>query len=311
MRTPLKDYVLFAVLAGLVGGCSRPAVKADGSSTVFPITEAVAEEFRDEHPGVRVIVGRSGTGGGFQKFAAGEIELCGASRPIKESERKACEQAGVEFVELVVAFDGLAIVVNPENDWVDCLTVEQLRAIWQPDSAATKWSDIDSEWPDEVIKLYGPDTDSGTFDYFTEVIVGKTASSRGDYMQSADDNVLVTGVAGDKYSLGYFGLAYYEENKAKLKLLKVDTGDGNCIAPSLETVRDNTYKPLSRPLLVYVRTSSLKRPDVRAFVKFYLDSVRNEELITDVGYVPVPDEVAERNKQVLEKALLSAPPPPT
>ena len=308
MNKQLLAFASSAVLLGLVGGCSRPAVKSDGSSTVFPVTEAVAEQFRGEQPDVRVIVGRSGTGGGFKKFSAGEIDLCNASRPISDSERTACEDAGVEFVELEVAFDGLAVMVNPENDWVDCLTVEQLKAIWQPDSAVSKWSDLNTEWPDEQIKLYGPGTDSGTFDYFTEVIVGKTASSRDDYHQSEDDNALVTGVAGDKYSLGYFGLAYYEENKDKLKLLKIDSGDGNCIAPSQESVRDNTYQPLSRPLFIYVRKSSLERPEVRSFVKFYLDSVSDEELIRDVGYVPVPDEVAERNKQLLEEALPATTP---
>jgi phosphate transport system substrate-binding protein len=289
--------------SGLVvaAGCRQPAVKADGSSTVYPITEAVAEEFRKEEPRVRVIVGRSGTGGGFKKFAHGEIDICDASRPISDSEKEACREAGVEYIELEVAFDGLAVVVNPKNDALDCITVEQLRAIWEPESKVKKWSDVNTEWPDEEIELYGPGTDSGTFDYFTEVIVGETGKSRDDYTQSEDDNVLVTGVAGDQYSLGYFGLAYYEENREKLKLLAVDAGDGNCVKPTSETVRDNSYRPLSRPLFIYVRKSSLERPEVKAFVQFYLEHVG--KLVSVVGYVPLADEVAEKTKRVLEEAL--------
>jgi phosphate transport system substrate-binding protein len=285
----------------LAGGCGRPAVKADGSSTVFPITEAVAEEFRGQQPRVRVIVGRSGTGGGFKKFTHGEIDICDASRPISESEKKACQEAGVEYIELEVAFDGLAIVVNPKNDWVECLTIDQLRAIWEPGSRIKKWSDLDPKWPDEEIELYGPGTDSGTFDYFTEVIVGTTGKSRDDYTQSEDDNVLVTGVAGDEYSLGYFGLAYYEENKHRLKLVGVDPGDGDCVMPTADTVRDNSYRPLSRPLYIYVRKSSMESPEVRAFVKFYLDQVG--ELVSVVGYVPVADEIEAKNEQVLDEAF--------
>ncbi|MEX0613869.1 MAG: PstS family phosphate ABC transporter substrate-binding protein, partial [Pirellulales bacterium] len=290
----------------LIGGCARPAVKVDGSSTVYPITEAVAEEFRAEHPDVNVIGGRSGTGGGFKKFSNGEIDICGASRPIKDTEQDACRAAGVVYIELEIAFDGLAVVVNPKNDWVDCMTVEQLKAIWQPESAVAKWSDVDPKWPAEEIELYGPGTDSGTFDYFTEVIVGETGKSRDDYTQSEDDNVLVTGVAGDRYSLGYFGLAYYEENRDKLKLLGIDARDGNCVKPTSETVRDNSYRPLSRPLFIYVRKSSLERPEVRLFVQFYLDRVGS--LVPAVGYVPVPDEVATKNKQLLEEALNSSGP---
>jgi phosphate transport system substrate-binding protein len=290
---------MIAVL--VAGGCGRPAVKVDGSSTVFPITEAVGEEFRNEHAGVNVIGGRSGTGGGFKKFSHGEIDICGASRPITESEKEACRAGGVEYIELQIAFDGLAVCVNPENDWVDCLTIDQLKQIWRPQSTVAKWSDVNPDWPDGELELYGPGTDSGTFDYFTEVIVGQPGKSRDDYTQSEDDNVLVTGVAGDKFSLGYFGLAYYEENRQKLKLLAVDGGDGNCVKPSAATVRDNTYRPLSRPLFIYVRKSSLERPEVRAFVTFYLDKVGS--LVPVVGYVPVSDEVAAKNEQVLEDAL--------
>jgi phosphate transport system substrate-binding protein len=276
-------------------------VKVDGSSTVFRVSEAVARKFYDEQPSVRVVVSRSGTGGGFKKFAAGEIDICDASRPIKDVEKEACEKAGVEYVELEVAYDGLAVMVNPKNDWFECLTVEQLKAIWSPDSEVAKWSDINPEWPANEIKLYGPGTDSGTFDYFTEKIVGEEGKSRDDYMSSEDDNSLVTGIAGDTYGLGYFGLAYYEENQEKLKLLGVDSGDGNCIKPSKETVRDLSYKPLSRPLYIYVRKSALERPEVRSFVKFYMDNVTG--LVEKVGYVPMPEDEEAEAKQRLDEAL--------
>ncbi len=243
-----------------VSGCSKPSIQVDGSSTVYPITEAVAEDFKTEQPGVRVTVGLSGTGGGMKKFVAGEIDICDASRPIKDAESAACKASGIEYIELEVAFDGLSVVVNPENDWGDCITVEQLKAIWQPESTVQKWSDLNPEWPSEPIKLYGPGTDSGTFEYFTEAIVGEARKSRADYSPSEDDNMLVTGVAGGKYALGYFGYAYYEENKDRLKLLGIDNGDGNCVKPSVEAVRNGTYKPLSRPLYIYVNKKALQRP---------------------------------------------------
>jgi phosphate transport system substrate-binding protein len=292
-------------LAAVVCGCSRPSIKVDGSSTVIRITEAVTEEFAKEQPGVRVTGGRSGTGGGFKKFANGEIDICDASRAINEIEKKACKDRGIEYVELEIAFDGIALVVNPQNDWCDCLKVEQLKAIWEPGSKVSKWSDIDPAWPQQEVKLYGPGTDSGTFDYFTEAINGKTGKCRQDYSASEDDNVLVMGVEGDKYSLGYFGLAYYEENHEKLKLLGVDPGDGNCIKPSEQTVRDATYKPLSRPLFIYVRTSSLARPEVRSYVKFYLDHVNS--VVKSTGYVPLSDEVLTKRKKKLEEALTFVP----
>ena len=293
------------VVAAMLGGCSRPSIKIDGSSTVIRITEAVTEEFVKSHPGVRVVGGRSGTGGGFKKFSAGEIDICDASRRINDIEKKACEEHGINWVELEIAFDGISLVANPQNDWCDCLTVEQLKAIWAPGSKVTKWSDIDPAWPKEPIKLYGPGTDSGTFDYFTEVIVGKTGRCRQDYSASEDDNVLVMGVEGDKYSLGFFGLAYYEENHEKLKLLGVDPGDGKCIKPSEKTVRNATYKPLARPLFIYVRTSSLARPEVRSFVEFYLDNVGS--VVTSTGYVPLSDEVLSKSKQALDEALVAIP----
>jgi phosphate transport system substrate-binding protein len=290
----------------MLAGCSKPSVKVDGSSTVYPITEAVAEEFRKQEPNVRMIIGFSGTGGGMKKFIAGEIDICDASRPITDSEKEACAKNGIEYIELEVAFDGLAVMVNPENDWCDCLTVDQLKAIWQPESAISKWSDVNADWPDTKINLYGPGTDSGTFDYFTEAIVGEARHSRSDYTPSEDDNVLVTGVAGDKNALGYFGLAYYEENRDRLKLVGIDAGDGNCVMPSQETVRDKSYQPLSRPLFVYVRTSSLTRPEVRSFVDYFLKTVG--KLAPEVGYVTAPDEAAANDRQEFDRAVSSLPP---
>lgn len=275
-------------------------VKVDGSSTVYPITEAVAEELRSVHPDIQVTVGISGTGGGMKKFTAGEIDICDASRAIKQKEADKCAAKGVEFIELEVAYDGLAVVINPENDWCDCLTVEQLRELWRPESAVKKWSDLNPAWPQEEIRLYGPGTDSGTFDYFTKAIVGEEKASRADYTASEDDNVLVTGVMNSRYALGYFGYAYYSENKDKLKLLAVNGGDG-CTKPSMETVRSLTYKPLSRPLFIYVRTESLEQPAVINFVKFYLKTA--DQLATEVGYVPVSDQAAEKNQRILSEAL--------
>ncbi|QDU48247.1 PstS family phosphate ABC transporter substrate-binding protein [Gimesia panareensis] len=276
------------------------SVKIDGSSTVYPVSEAVAEEFRAVQPKVRVTVGFSGTGGGMKKFIAGEVDICDASRAMKEKEATACKEKGIEFIELSVSFDGLAVIVNPKNTWCDCLTVGQLKELWRPESGVKQWKDLDPKWPAKDIKLYGPGTDSGTFDYFTEAIVGESKASRADYTASEDDNVLVTGVSEDADALGYFGYAYYEENKDKLKLLAVDGGKG-CTKPSLETVRNNTYQPLSRPLFIYVRKSALERPEVVAFVKFYMENAA--ALSKDVGYVPVSEEVQKKNMETLNGAL--------
>lgn len=275
-------------------------VRIDGSSTVYPITEAVAEEFSKANPRARVTVGVSGTGGGMKKFSAGETDISNASRGIKAEEAEKCKSAGIDFIELSVAFDGLAVMVNPANDWCDSLTVEQLGELWRPDSKVETWKDLDPAWPAEKINLYGPGRDSGTFDYFTEEIVGETKASRDDYSKSEDDNVLVTGLASDKYALGYFGYAYFAENEDKLKLIGVDGGEGP-VKPTIETVRSNTYAPLSRPLFVYVSTTALDRPMVADFVKFYLEHAA--DMATEVGYVPVSDEVAEENQLKLEKAL--------
>jgi phosphate transport system substrate-binding protein len=265
-------------------------IKVDGSSTVFPITEAVAEEFRTAQPKVKVTIGVSGTGGGFKKFSRGETNLSNASRPIKDKEKAACAENNINYLELEVAYDGLAVLVNPENDWVDSFTVEELRKIWEPAAQGVimKWNQIRPEWPNEEIHLFGPGVASGTYDYFTEAIVGKSGSSRGDFTASEDDHVLVQGIAGDKFSLGFFGLAYYAENKDKLTLIGVHNGE-EVVKPTLETVSNGTYSPLSRPLFVYVNSTSVKFPEVVEFVNFYLEN--SGELSTDVGYIPLPSEL--------------------
>ena len=270
-----------AAAGGLTG-----SVAIDGSSTVFPISEAVAEEFQIANPGVRVTVGISGTGGGFKKFCAGETDISDASRPIKETEIEACAANGIEPIQLGVAWDGLTVVRNPANDWATCMTVDELKRLWQPGSSITRWNEIRPEWPDEEMVLYGPDTDSGTFDYFTEAIVGEEDASRDDYTASADDNVLVVGVEGDAGSLGYFGFAYYEESADKLGAVAVDNGAG-CVLPSRETIESGTYAPLSRPMFIYVKPDALARPEVRAFVDFYIENAPT--LVPEVGYVPLSE----------------------
>ena len=280
------------------GGQLSGTITIDGSSTVYPITQAVAEEFMAEHPGVNVTVGVSGTGGGFQKFTRGEIEISNASRPIEADEQAAAEEAGIEYTELQVALDGIAVVVNPQNDWVDHLTVEELKRIWEPNSTVRTWRDVRPEWPDEPIRLYGPGTDSGTFDYFTEAVVGKEGASRTDYTASEDDNQLVTGVANDKYALGYFGFAYYVENRDKLRAVPIDGGRGP-VEPTEETIASGSYTPLSRPLFIYVNNEAYRtRPEVRAFVDYYLEVVG--ELAPEVGYIPLPDEVLAEQVAKLE-----------
>ncbi len=267
-------------------------IKVDGSSTVFPITEAVAEEF-GKTGGGKVIVGISGTGGGFKRFCRGETDISDASRPIKQKEVDACREGGVQFIELPVAYDGLAVVVNPRNTWVDYLTVEELKKIWEPGAqgAITKWDQVRGGFPAEDFQLFGPGTDSGTFDYFTEVINGKAGSSRGDYTASEDDNVLVEGVASSKGGLGYFGLAYYEENSDRVKVVPVK-GKGDAVAPSQDTVLNGSYAPLSRPLFIYVNKDALKtNPLVAKFVRYYLENAA--VLSEEVGYVPLPQSEYE------------------
>ena len=300
---PALPVCLGAALLLLAPGCGKTkVVTADGSSTVFLMTSALAGEYQKTSPKISVVVSQAGTGGGFKKFAAGEIDICDASRPITDAEAKACKQAGIEYVELQVAYDGLAVVVNPANDWCDSLTVEQLKTIWRKESedSVMRWSDVNPEWPDEEFKLYGPGPDSGTFDYFTEVINGKARSSREDYDASENDNALVTGVAGDKGALCYFGYGYYAENKDKLKLLAIDSGDGP-IKPSPESVRDGSYKPLARPLYIYVRKSALGDPGVVDFVHYYLKHAG--EVAPQVGYVALTDDDADRGRATLEASL--------
>lgn len=275
----------------------------DGSSTVYPISAAVAEEFQLEHPDVRVGVAFSGTGGGFKKFCSTEADATdanNASREIKDEEAALCAAAGIEPVELKVAYDGLSIVVNPANDFVDCLTTGQLKAIWDQGSSVSTWADVDPSWPAETIELFGPGADSGTFDFFTEAINGEAKRSRSDYTPSEDDNALVLGVANEEYGLGYFGYAYYEENADKLKLVAIDEGAG-CIDPSIETIKDGSYSPLSRPLYVYPSVQSLARPEVAAFFAYYLETV--EDFVVEVGYVPLPEDELAETIAALENAL--------
>jgi phosphate transport system substrate-binding protein len=275
-------------------GLPSQVIAIDGSSTVFPVTEAMAEQFQANNPGTRITVGISGTGGGFQKFCRGETDISDASRPIRPTEREACLKGGVEYIELPVAYDGLAVVVHPKNTWASSMTVEELKRLWEPAAQGkiTRWNQIRQGWPDQEIRLFGAGVDSGTFDYFTEAIVGTATQSRGDYTSSEDDNVIVQGVSRDEYALGYFGYAYYEENRDRLKLVAIDDGDDTNgkgpILPSPETVRDGTYHPLSRPIFIYPRLASLDRPEVTALVEFYLGE--GVPLVRDVGYVPLTDD---------------------
>jgi phosphate transport system substrate-binding protein len=309
----LRTAALLAVISvslvavGCGGGSSGSGsgglggtIQADGSSTVGPFTTKAAEDFREVEPDVRVTVGISGTGGGFERFCRGETDISNASRPIDEDEVAECERSGVEYLELHVANDALTNVVNDKNDWVTCLTVDELRKIWEPGSKVVNWKDVRAGFPDVSLKLYGAGTDSGTFDYFTEAINGESGASRTDYSPTEDDNVTVQGVAGDKGALGYFGFSYYEENQDQLKALEVDGGSG-CVAPSIATTQDGSYTPLGRPLFVYVKTSSLERPEVEAFVRYLLD---NEETIaSEARFVPLSDEQLEQARQSLDEAL--------
>ncbi len=266
------------------GSDLRGTIRIDGSSTVAPLSEAAAERFQAENPNVRVTVGTSGTGGGFEKFCAGEIDISDASRRIEPDEQAACRRRGIAYEELQVANDGLAVVVNKENDWANCLTVDQLKKIWDRGSNVNNWNQVDPSFPNEPMKLFGAGTDSGTFDYFTEAINGEEGRSRTDYNATEDDNVTVQGVSGTKGGLGYFGLSYYEQNQDKLKVLEINGGNG-CVAPNRSTVQSGRYKPLSRPLFIYPSDRALRRPEVKAFVDFYLE---NEAQIAEQAlFVPL------------------------
>jgi len=283
---------------------ASPIVKIDGSSTVFPITEAVAEDFQIAKRGaVRVTVGISGTGGGFKKFCRNEIDIVNASRPITELEMEACKQAGVQYIEMPIAFDALTVVINPKNTWSKTITVDELKKIWEPGAQGTitSWNQINPDWPDKKIKLYGPGADSGTFEYFTEAVVGKAKSSRGDFTASEDDNVLVQGVASDIYALGFFGFAYYIENSKKISAVAIDNGSGG-VLPSAASVENNSYKPLSRPIFIYVNAKSADKTEVTEFVNFYMQHAT--ELVKEVKYFPLSKEVYNLNIDHLNKKKL-------
>lgn len=286
-------FLVLLTVAVLLTACFKQykgRISIDGSSSVYPITEAVAEEFRYDHGDIRVTVGVSGTGGGFKKFARGETDISNASRPIKPSEIEACKTNNIGFIEIPVAYDGLAVVVSTSNDFVDHLTIAELKKMWEPaaQEKVNSWKQIRSTFPDVPLRLYGAGTSSGTYDYFTEAVVGTAKSSRGDYTASEDDNVLVQGVSTDKGALGFFGLAYYEENKNKLKLVAIDGGKGP-VLPTSVTVSNGTYAPLSRPEFIYVNTASANNPVVQEFVQFYMQVA--PALVKEVGYVPLPDTV--------------------
>ena len=260
-------------------------IEIDGSSTVFPITQAAAEEFIAMHPDMRIPVGVSGTGGGFKRFTSGETAISNASRSIKDNEVKAANENGISYTELTVAYDGISVIVNIDNDWLECLTVDQLNNMWNPDNPVMRWNEIDPSFPDAKLSLYGPGTDSGTFDYVTDVINGDEGVSRADYVASEDDNVLVLGISGDKNSLGYFGYSYYIENKDKLKIVKIDDGSG-CVEPSIDTIADGSYSPLSRPVFIYLNNDEYNsKPELSAFIEFFL--TEGSQYVSEVGYVPI------------------------
>lgn len=303
----MKKYIvtLITVLILSIGieAYAIKMVRIDGSSTVYLITEAVAEEFQIAKKGkIRVTVGISGSGGGFKKFCRGETDITNASRPIKPSEVQLCKENGIEYIELPVAYDGIVVVVNPKNNWVNHMTVKELKKIWEPEAHGkiTRWNHVRHGWPDRVIRLFGAGVDSGTYDYFTEAIVGREGASRGDFTASEDDNILVQGIATDILALGFFGLAYYEENKDKLKLVPIDDGKGP-ILPTLKTVMDGTYQPLSRPLFIYVSRGSADKSEVREFVEFY---IKNAAVLSkEVGYIPLPEKAYELALKRFQKRI--------
>jgi phosphate transport system substrate-binding protein len=287
-----KLALMFVALVGIAPSAAKAQiVQIDGSSTVFPVTEAVAEEFQKSKKGkIKVTVGIAGTGGGFKKFCRGETDISNASRPILKQEMEACKGAGVEYVELPVAFDALTVIVNPKNSWAPAMTVAELKKIWEPaaQGKVTNWNQVREKWPNAPLKLFGAGADSGTFDYFTEAITGKAKSSRGDFTASEDDNVLVQGVANDINALGFFGFAYYAENTSKLKAVGIDNGKG-AVLPSEKTVLDGSYQPLSRPIYIYVSKKALAKPEVKEFADFYLKNA--PKLVKEVKYVPLPTRV--------------------
>ncbi len=273
-------------------------IRVDGSSTVAPLSEAAAEQFRQQQSGVQVTVGTSGTGGGFEKFCNGETDISDASRPIKQKEIDACKAKGTSYEEVAVANDGLSVVVNPQNTWAKCLTVEQLKKIWEPGSKISSWNQVDPSFPNEKLTLFGAGTDSGTFDYFTEAINGKEGASRTDYSATEDDNVTVQGVAGNKGGLGYFGLSYLNENATKVKGVEINGGQG-CVAPTEQTVQNGTYKPLGRPLFIYPSAAALKRPEVKSFIEFYIN--QNRAVTEQAKFVPLTEQQLTQSKQKVDR----------
>ncbi len=274
---------------------SSPIVRIDGSSTVYPIIEAVAEDFQIAKRGaIRVTVGISGTGGGFKKFCRGELDIVNASRPITELEMDACKKTGVQYVEMPVAIDALTVVVNPRNTWSRTMTVDELKQFWEPAAQGkiSHWNQVNPAWPERPVKLFGPGADSGTFEYFTEAIVGRAKSSRGDFTASEDDNVLVQGVASDMYALGFFGFAYYIENSKRVHAVAIDSGNGGVI-PSAQTVGDGSYQPLSRPVFIYVNAQSTAKPEIQEFVKFFMDNAA--DLVSEVKYFPLSPNIYKLN----------------
>ncbi|MBG1268679.1 PstS family phosphate ABC transporter substrate-binding protein [Nostoc sp. WHI] len=289
--TPATDGGANPTTNTAAGSNLSGTVQIDGSSTVYPISEAMAEEFQKANTGVKVTVAQSGTGGGFKKFCAGETDISNASRPIKAEEVELCKKGNIEYIELPIAYDGLSVVANPKNDFAQCLTVAELKKMWEPaaQTKVTQWNQINPKFPAQKIGLYGPGTDSGTYDYFTQAVVGKEGESRGDYTASEDDNTLVQGVSSDPGGVAFFGYAYYENNKDKLKLVAIDGGKG-CVQPSPQTIADGTYQPLARPEFIYIKKTAATRPEVKAFVDFNYAQA-NQKLVTEVGYVPLPSDI--------------------
>ncbi|MGH8660826.1 MAG: PstS family phosphate ABC transporter substrate-binding protein [Burkholderiales bacterium] len=289
-----------------VAAARAQIVKVDGSSTVYPITEAVAEEFQKAKRGaVKVTVGISGTGGGFKKFCRGETDISNASRPITKKEMEACKGAGIAYLEMPVAYDALTVVIHPKNTWARSITVAELKKIWEPAAQGkiTRWNQVNPSWPNAPLKLFGPGADSGTFEYFTEAVTGKSRASRGDFTASEDDNVLVQGVSRDVNALGFFGFAYYVENRDKLKAVPIVEKDGKpAVSPSMETVIDGTYQPLARPIFIYVNARSAQKPDIREFVEYY--NRHGEKLAREVKYIPLPSKAYSHNLEVLSKKQL-------
>ncbi|MDJ0593098.1 MAG: PstS family phosphate ABC transporter substrate-binding protein [Pleurocapsa sp. MO_226.B13] len=293
----VKRSLLGIAIATILSSCSggvvseqNPAINIDGSSTVYPITNAIAEQYRTAKADTDITVNFSGTGGGFKKFCAGETEINNASRPISAAEMKACKEAGVAYIELPIAFDALTVIANPANDWLESITIEELAKIWSPEAEdrVNRWNQVNSEFPDRPLNLYGPGEASGTYDYFTEAVVGESGASRSDYLKSEDDNILVQGVEQDPNALGYLGLAYYESDQDNMKAVAVDRGEGP-VLPSRETVEAGEYQPLSRPLFIYVNSSAAqKNPDLQEFVEMYIEQA--PEVVTQVGYVPLPED---------------------